>query len=356
MTPRRPTLSIASAAAVIASCFTLLYNGGVSGRSFVSPPFRSGSPLRGHCSGLRSYCGSPEGLVQPPYCEDDLPAEVTDIPTVGGSARRRLLWSLGASVAAFACAASGLARKADALVSLGAPPETRSQRYDLPRNKMKDAGFAQGMAYGMVDYERAVSSKKRELFDRMFRELPRDGSVVVEVGMGSFPNALYFGSKEVPGKLDIIGVDPNDSMASYAQESATRAGVLGAERGNTLRITHGVAEALPLADASADAVVCTLTLCSVLDPSEAVAEIKRILKPGGKFLFLEHVLSETDANFAVEQKMFTPMQVARADGCHLDRRTLEIIKSAGFKHVDGQYFELANFRYLNPTVAGLATL
>lgn len=263
---------------------------------------------------------------------------------------------LGAGFAG-CCAACGVAAQpADALLSLGAPPETRVQKYDPPRNKMRDAGFAQGMAYGMVDYERAVSSKKRELFDRMLKELPRDGSVVVEVGMGSFPNALYFGSAAAPSQLDIIGVDPNDSMEKYAQESAEKAGLLAAGRGNSVRATHGVAEALPLADASADAVVCTLTLCSVLDPAVAVAEVKRVLKPGGRFLFLEHVLSETDAAFATEQKMFTPMQVARADGCHLDRRTLETIKAAGFASLDSQYFELANFRYLNPTVAGIATV
>ena len=84
---------------------------------------------------------------------------------------------------------------------------------------------------------------------------------------------------------------------------------------------HGVSEALPLADGSCDAVVCTLTLCSVLEPQKSVAEIKRVLKPGGKFLFWEHVLSETDDELKRQQIALTPQQVKRADGCHLDRRT-----------------------------------
>ena len=117
--------------------------------------------------------------------------------------------------------------------------------------------------------------------------------------------------------------------ARYAQENARRARLT---RGrlqdpsqpsalSTLRIVHGVSEALPLADGSCDAVVCTLTLCSVLEPQKSVAEIKRVLKPGGKFLFWEHVLSETDEDLKRQQIALTPQQVKRADGCHLDRRT-----------------------------------
>merc|ERR1719370_1643141 len=115
-------------------------------------------------------------------------------------------------------------------------------------------------------------------------------------------------------------------MEAYAKENAERAGLLLPERRDSLRIVHGVAEALPLESKSADAVVCTLTLCSVLDPSRAVREIRRILKPGGHFLFLEHVVSETNPVFAALQRAASPDQVRRADGCHLDRRTLETIK------------------------------
>lgn len=71
----------------------------------------------------------------------------------------------------------------------------------------------------------------------------------------------------------------------------------------------GVGEALPLADSSADAVVCTLTLCSVRDPAAAVAEVRRVLRPGGIFLFIEHVLSPTDAFLAQQQRTLTPLQV-----------------------------------------------
>ena len=168
--------------------------------------------------------------------------------------------------------------------------------------------------------------------------------------MGSFPNALYY--KKQPNSLDIIGVDPNDRMEAYARDSASRAELIPKD---SLRIIHGVSEALPLADASVDAVVCTLTLCSVVDPAKSVSEIKRVLKPGGKFLFWEHVLSETDPGLAQQQILMTPNQVKRADGCHLDRRTGDVIRAAGFKELDLRYLELKNFAFLNPTVCGIAT-
>merc|ERR1712050_81306 len=111
--------------------------------------------------------------------------------------------------------------------------------------------------------------------------------------MGSFPNAAYYAAPAPgtgPEKLDILGIDPNDAMASYAQRSAEKAGLVA--KGHSVRTAHGVGEALPLADGCADAVVCTLTLCSVPDPAQTLREVVRVLRPGGKFLFLEHVLSE----------------------------------------------------------------
>eukprot|EP00532_Pseudo-nitzschia_australis_P014467 CAMPEP_0168280854 /NCGR_PEP_ID=MMETSP0141_2-20121125/21381_1 /TAXON_ID=44445 /ORGANISM="Pseudo-nitzschia australis, Strain 10249 10 AB" /LENGTH=305 /DNA_ID=CAMNT_0008224191 /DNA_START=29 /DNA_END=946 /DNA_ORIENTATION=- len=220
-----------------------------------------------------------------------------------------------------------------------------------------DAAFAQGMAVGMVDYEREAYPKKKELFKQLFSSLPINGNkneepVVVEIGIGSFPNALYY--KGAAKGLDIVGIDPNDWMAGYAKENAERAGLLNVD-GDNLRIVHGISEALPLLDGSCDAVVCTLTLCSVVDPVKSVSEIKRVLKPGGKFLFWEHVLSQTDPNFARQQILNTPNQVKRADGCHLDRRTGEIIQQVGFSEIDLQYIELKKFGFLNPTVCGIAT-
>jgi len=250
-------------------------------------------------------------------------------------------------------------KSASAMVSLAEPNAEAAQRFDVPRNKAVDAGFAQGMYYGMRDYEAAVAGKKQKLFQKVLPTLPRDDAVVVEIGIGSFPNAPFYRVAGAPATYDIIGIDPNDSMELYARTSAVQANVLSATaegNGSNLRIKHAVSEALPLADKVADLVVCSLTLCSVLDPVKSVDEIKRVLKPGGKFLFHEHVLSETSDFFAEAQRMATPSQMKRADGCRLDRRTGEIIKQAGFGAVDSEYYELKDFFYLNPTVSGIATV
>ena len=188
----------------------------------------------------------------------------------------------------------------------------------------------------------------------MFTKLQETSEpTIVEIGIGSFPNAPYYTPRlKGRGGLDIIGVDPNDRMENYARDNAARAG-LGAT--SSLRVVHGVSEALPLASKSCDAIVCSLTLCSVVDPARSVAEIKRVLRPGGQFVFWEHVLSETDPSFAEEQVRATPMQIKRADGCHLDRRTGDIIRKAGFRSCDLEYLELKGFGFLNPTVCGIAT-
>ena len=250
--------------------------------------------------------------------------------------------------------ALGIPNAALALAQITAPAPDQLKQYDLPRNALQDAAFAQGMASGMGSYERAAFPTKQRLFERMFAKLQDTAEpTVVEIGIGSFPNAPYYTPRlKGRGGLDIIGVDPNDRMENYARDNAAKAG-LGAT--SSLRVVHGVSEALPLASKSCDAVVCSLTLCSVVDPARSVAEIKRVLRPGGQFVFWEHVLSETDPSFAEEQVRATPMQIKRADGCHLDRRTGDIIRKAGFRSCDLEYLELKGFGFLNPTVCGIAT-
>ena len=107
-----------------------------------------------------------------------------------------------------------------------------------------------------------------------------------------------------PRRLDLVGVDPNDAMESFARANLDKASKDAPQIDASLRVVHGVAEALPLPANCADAVVCTLTLCSVSDPAAAVAEMRRILKPGAPLLFIEHVLSEDDPGLAAQQLRF----------------------------------------------------
>lgn len=239
------------------------------------------------------------------------------------------------------------------------PPS--SNAYDPSRNQFMDSIFSWSMATTMDGYEAEARPYKAQLFESLFDYLARgEGNevpVVVEVGMGTFPNAPFFArSMQSSGlkSLDIIGVDPNDSMKTYALDNAQKSGLLSKDV--SLRVIHGVAEALPFADGSVDAVIVTLTLCSVSNPERAISEIKRILKPGtGKFIFWEHVLS-SDPGLALQQQILSPIQTIAADGCHLNRETGSLIQDAGFKGgVDLRNALMKTAHIIGPTVYGIAS-
>ena len=296
------------------------------------------APWLAQVAALAQTCARPRASISMAAADGD------------ASTSRRDLFVKAATVACGCC----LPDAAVAMAPIKAAAPDQLKLYDLPRNQLQDAAFAQGMASGMGSYERAAYPAKQKLFEKLFLALQDNPEpTIVEIGIGSFPNYGYYSPRlRGRGGLDIIGVDPNDRMEGYARDNAKKAGL---DKTSSLRVVHGVSEALPLKTRSCDAVVCSLTLCSVVDPAKSIAEIRRVLKPGGKFLFWEHVLSESDAGFAEQQVRATPMQVIRADGCHLDRRTGDLIKRAGFRSVDLEYLELTGFGFLNPTVAGLAT-
>lgn len=150
-------------------------------------------------------------------------------------------------------------------------PSDAGQAESMNRNA--NAGFAKSMATGMQQYEVAVRPIKQRVFAALLDGLPSD-AVVVELGIGTFPNAPFYTTAR---GLDIVGIEPNDAMAEYARAAFNRNGL--ADCDHSLRIARSVGEALPFADASVDVVACTLTLCSVADASVVLAEVRRVLKP-----------------------------------------------------------------------------
>ena len=289
--------------------------------------------------------------IQDAVGADDCGERTPASPDPDASVRRRNLLAT-ALTAGCGCCGSAI-RAADALELSG----RRESPYDTARNALADKFFADGMATGMDDYESKARPYKSQLFTDMFRTLSeqkRGGQsppVIVEVGMGTFPNAHFYAEGMKSSEMDeieVIGIDPNDSMTSYARDSAKKAGLGG---GVSLQNAHGVAEALPLPDGSVDAVVCTLTLCSVPNQELALAEIRRVLRPGGTYLFWEHVLSRDDIGLALQQRLLTPLQTIVADGCHLDRQTGTLIRQAGFEDVQMEYVSL-DASLISPTVYG----
>ncbi|WP_411375769.1 class I SAM-dependent methyltransferase [Arthrobacter sp. MPF02] len=169
---------------------------------------------------------------------------------------------------------------------------------------------------------------------------------VVEIGAGagsSFP--LY-----PPAVTHVLALEPDDYLRNLAeQEAASRAPV-------PVTVTAGVAERVPAGTASVDAVVASLVLCSVKDQATVLAEVRRVLKPGGVLAYYEHVRSERLLLAAVED-LLTPVWQLAAGGCHPNRDTLRMIREAGFTVQDNERFGFAPFALTPPVahIVGTAT-
>jgi ubiquinone/menaquinone biosynthesis C-methylase UbiE len=140
---------------------------------------------------------------------------------------------------------------------------------------------------------------------------------VLEIGAGSGLN-LPFYSGDV---TEILGLDPHPKLLALAN---------GRQCGIRLTMVEASAEAIPLEDGSVDTVVSTWTLCSIPGVAQALGEARRVLKPGGKFLFVEHGLSP-DASVRRWQHRLTPAWKRVAGGCRVNRPIPELVRQAGFE-------------------------
>ncbi|XP_061985345.1 uncharacterized protein LOC133704517 isoform X2 [Populus nigra] len=144
----------------------------------------------------------------------------------------------------------------------------------------------------------------------------------------------------------------NSTVEPYeAEESAVAAGLPL----SNFEFIQAVGEAIPLNDASVDAVVGTLVLCSVEEVGQTLQEVKRVLKPGGLYLFVEHVAAKDGTILRLLQSALDPLQQTVADGCHLSRDTGKEILKAGFSSVDLSMAFLPNALIINPHVYGIAS-
>jgi len=149
--------------------------------------------------------------------------------------------------------------------------------------------------------------------------VPRAQGRVFEIGCGGGLNQQFYDTARVTG---FAGIDPSGKLLDYARDAA-------AKKGWQADIREGVGEAIPFADASFDTAVCTYTLCSVHDPAKVLSELRRILKPGGQLLFLEHGLSP-ERNVAGWQRRIEPLWKPLMGGCHLSRPVTASVLQSGF--------------------------
>jgi SAM-dependent methyltransferase len=194
--------------------------------------------------------------------------------------------------------------------------------------------FAHSLAWGDDAQHRLYGDRKRRLFSDL-------SGTVVEIGPGTGVNLPY-----LPDDLRWIGLEPNPHMHGYVRERLD-----GRLLDVDLRTDPAQNTGLP--DACADAVISTLVLCSVPDVSETLAELKRILKPGGRLLFIEHIAAPTDSWLCTCQRGIDPLWRRLADGCHPDRDTEQALRDQ-FADVSVERFR-TGLPVVSPHIMGTAT-
>lgn len=169
-------------------------------------------------------------------------------------------------------------------------------------------------------YERMTGPAERP-FMKPVREEIAGGARgrVLELGAGTGLNFEYYTAEAT----EVVATEPDPYMLDRARERAEQSG-------RAILLHQAPAERLPFADGSFDTVVSTLVLCSVREPSQALAEVRRVLKPAGEFRFYEHVRYE-HAFGAFWQDLIAPIWGWFGAGCHPNRDTAATIRQAGFE-------------------------
>jgi ubiquinone/menaquinone biosynthesis C-methylase UbiE len=193
-------------------------------------------------------------------------------------------------------------------------------------------------------YDRALAETEAAgLAARRAILLAGDRGRVHEIGAGTGVNLPHY-----PAGLDaLVLTEPEEPMLRRLRERAAACGL-------PATVVAAPAERLPFADASFDTVVATLTLCTVGDLPASLREVRRVLVPGGRLLFLEHVRA-TDPRIARRQDLLHPLWRRVGHGCHCNRATLAAIEAAPLDVVEVEHGRVPKApRFLEPLIAGVA--
>ena len=160
---------------------------------------------------------------------------------------------------------------------------------------------------------------------RLFGAVP---ATVVDLGAGSGANFRYF-----PPRTRVVAVEPSAHMHARLQRKATHHGL-------ALEVHEAGGETLALPDASVDFVCASLVLCTVPDPARVVAEVRRVLRPGGRFVAIEHVPAPPGSGTAALQRAVRRPWRWVFEGCELCNQTTAVLRAAGFRAVQIEPFRL----------------
>jgi ubiquinone/menaquinone biosynthesis C-methylase UbiE len=165
----------------------------------------------------------------------------------------------------------------------------------------------------------------------------------VEIGPGAGANMRYLrkGTR-------LIAIEPNIHMHKNLQKSADKYGII-------LEIKSITGESIDLPNNSCDFIISTLVLCTVENPKECLHQIKRILKPSGRFVFIEHVKARENSVLALIQNLIHKPWLWFFEGCHTNRDTKTLLEMSGFSSLKlSKYNSYSPFIPIIPQIKGIA--
>lgn len=214
-----------------------------------------------------------------------------------------------------------------------APPASPPVFVQDPRRGPFNAAFFD--RFGPV-IDRALRRRKA----LVYADLP---DRVVEIGSGVGANLRYL----APGST-LVAVEPNRAMHARLRADALWLGI-------RLELHERMAESTGLPDSSADVVISSLVLCSVADPEAVLAEVRRVLRPGGTFRFLEHVVAERGTFTRVVQRLLRRPWAWVFEGCSCERDLESAVRAAGFASIEVERYRIRTpFVPFNTHIAGMA--
>lgn len=188
----------------------------------------------------------------------------------------------------------------------------------------------------------SCACSSRPIMKQRAKVVPKADGVVLELGCGSGTNFAMYDA----GKVEkLYALEPAPGMIVKAKRTAGELGI-----GKSIEFLETGAENIPLPDRSVDTAVITFVLCTIPDWAGALAETRRVLKPGGKILFTEHGLAP-DEGISKWQRRVEPVWKSIAGGCHLTRDTLGLLREGGFRSDDAETMYLPN----TPKIAGFVS-
>jgi ubiquinone/menaquinone biosynthesis C-methylase UbiE len=205
-------------------------------------------------------------------------------------------------------------------------------------------------------YDRALKASEENGLRDMRRSLVAEaGGRVVEIGAGTGMNLELYGD----GIEDLTLVEPDPHMGAKLRDRLAARASAAAEPAvpwPPARLVVAPAEAIPFDDDTFDTAVATLVLCTVPDPVAAIAELARVLKPGGRLLFIEHVRADDPGSARWQDRLEKPWRFM-ADGCHCNRDTEATLAASAFEveQIDHGVLPKA-FPIVRPMISGTAVL